>query len=98
MIVPEGKKNGPIILVELTGEPVNAREATDAKNKADPTYNTWPEWKKNHKFYLSVDVTLQKGCIFDTRTNMYSDVSIYESTKGLYIKKQGKRFYLKDFK
>jgi hypothetical protein len=53
---------------------------------------------KPKKWYVSEEITDQQVCVFDTKMQLYSDNSVYKNTKGLYIKKGGKCYYLGDFK
>lgn len=89
MIVPEGKKNGSIILVTIEGEPRLQNEVWK-ENNPNPEY-----WQRS---YSSKEITTQIATLFDTKTMMWSDNSVYTGNKGLYIKKGGKRYYLGDFK
>lgn len=84
MRVPEGKKNGPIILVEIDGEDILRR-------------NKYPDDYERYPWMTSADITLLTANVFDTRTYMWSDNSLYRGNKGDYIKKGGKRYYIKDF-
>jgi hypothetical protein len=89
MKIPEGKRNAGIILVETTGEPTLTL-ARLKKEHPEKSEHYWGNW-------TSDDVTDQTACTFNIRTNMYADNSVYKSSKGLYIKKDGKRLYLEDF-
>ena len=77
MIVPEGKVNDNLILVEVYGKPVP---------------------KKAEKYHVSAYITEQAVCVFDKNMQLYSDNSVYQGKKGLYIRKGGKRYFLGDFK
>ena len=46
----------------------------------------------------SADVTQSSVDVYNFHTHMYSNKSIYKSKKGYYIKSNGRRLYLKDFK
>jgi hypothetical protein len=89
MVIPEGKKNEGIILVTIEGETRLQREVWK-ENNPNPEY-----WQRS---YSDKDITTQVATLFDTRTMMWSDNSVYIGSKGLYIKKGGKRYYLGDFK
>lgn len=89
MIVPEGKKNGPIILVALDGEPTNTIERLISEGKK-PAYGD--------RWLIDKNLTDLKACVFDTRTKVYSDNSVYTGVKGPYIKKGGRRYLIKEFK
>lgn len=83
MIVPEGKKNKYIILVEVTGEDILF-------------YDKYPE-KSIERSFVNKDMTMLTACTFNIYTKMYADNSVYRVKKGDYIKKDGRRYYLKDF-
>lgn len=98
MKVPKGIKNGPIIIIDKEGEPTLTLERRLAEDRAQPDYDTWPEWRKSHANWIHKEITDQKVTTFDTRTKMYADNSVYQGKKGLYIKKGGRKYYLEEFK
>lgn len=99
MKIPEGKINKNIILVEITGDDVLYYDKHPEKLKRkleDLEYS-----KQGHGYdggLENLELTFQTACIFDTKTERYSDTSVYKNKKGKYIKKQGKRYYINDFK
>ncbi len=58
----------------------------------EPTKQKEPE-----KNWVSKDVTDQTVCIFNAKNSTYTDNCVYESSKEHYFKKNGRRWYLKDF-
>lgn len=88
MKVPEGKKNKYLILVEVTGEDILS---------VDKARQTWPNGRLYGHYYIDPERTELVANIFNTSNDTWSDNSIYRNTKGDYIKKGGKRFYVKDF-
>jgi hypothetical protein len=99
MKIPEGKINKNIILVEITGDDIlyYDKHPEQLKIKLENL-----EYSKQCQVYNAglenLELTLQTACIFDTKTERYSDTSVYKNKKGNYIKKQGKRYYINDFK
>ena len=98
MILPESKlKNKNLYLCEITGEDILyydkcpeklVRKLKDKENSTRGSYNGALQ---------NLELTLQTATIYDEATERYSDISIYQNKKGKYIKKHGKRYYIKDF-
>ena len=88
MIVPKGKKNGSVVLVEITGEQTNTIERLISEGKEKVYGNTW---------LIDEEITDQIACLFDKRTKMYTDNRVYVGKKGAYVKKGGRKYYLGDF-
>lgn len=51
----------------------------------------------NTSRYGADNITMCKVVLYDESTEKLSENALYRSNKGLFIKKQGKRYYLKDF-
>lgn len=98
MIKPHNKpKNQKIYLCEINGEDILyydkcpeklARKLKDKEYSKRGSYNGALE---------NLELTLQTATIYDEATERYSDTSIYQNKKGKYIKKHGKKYYIKDF-
>lgn len=75
-------------------------EAVGPKNKNLVLVETYgdPTPVESVQWHVAPGITRQTVCVFDTSTKIYSDNSVYKSSKGLYIKKGGKRYYIGDFK
>lgn len=60
-------------------------------------YGEPTQTKKPEKYYVSSNITDQAVCVYNEYNGTWSDNSVYKGPKGLYFKKDGKRWYLKDF-
>lgn len=89
MKVPLGPVNQGIVLVELDGEPINVLQEAKAHG-SNPRYgDVW---------LIDKEITTQKACVFNLKNQTYSDNSVYINKRGAYIKKGGRRYFIKDFK
>lgn len=90
MRTPVGIQKDNIIILEFDGQATNTLERL---KKANPDKNEhyWANW-------VDVEITDQKCQTYNTATKMYAENSVYEGKKGLYIKKDGRKHYLIDFK
>lgn len=96
MKIPDGKQYKHIILVsEVEGEDIRV---VDTKTDKSKNWSWHRESGHSNMFGIDNDMTRLTVTTFNTRTMAYADNSVYRNSKGDYIKKDGKRFYLKEFK
>lgn len=97
MKIPEGIKHPQgLILVEVTGEDIlyydKYPEMLERKLQDEKT--RWAGWDGK---LANKDITLLTANIFNVQNNTWSDNTIYRNKLGDYIRKGGRRYYLKDF-
>jgi hypothetical protein len=97
MKTPQGKKHpGGLVLVEVTGEDILYYDKYPKKLKTKEK-DEETRWAGYDASLANRDITLLHAEVFNIYNGTYSENSIYRGNKGDYIKKGGRRYYIKDF-